>query len=55
MWEDNSHLQLPAATQLVGLQSLVRFWNEFPPTGVQGVEERIRSRFEQTADLQCVR
>ena len=55
MWEDNSHLQPPATTQLAGLQSLVRCWKESPPTGVQGVEERIRSRFEQTAGLQCVR
>ena len=36
MWEDNSHLQPPAATQLVGLQSLACFWNESPPAGVQG-------------------
>ena len=27
MWEDNSHLQPPATTHLVGLQSLVRFWS----------------------------
>ena len=27
--------------QLVGLQSLVRFWKESPPTGVQGAEERV--------------
>ena len=31
------------------------FWKESPPTGVQGVEERIRSRFEQTANFQSVR
>ena len=55
MWEDNSRLQPPAITQLVGLQPLVHFWKESPPTGVQGVEERIRSGFEQTADVQCVR
>ena len=55
MWDDHDHLQSPAPTQLIGLQSLVRFWKESPPTGVQGVEERIRSGFEQTADFQCVR
>ena len=36
-------------------QSLVRFWEESPPTDVQGAVERIRIRFEQTADFQCVR
>ena len=55
MWEDNGHLQPPATTQLVRLQSLVRFWREPPATGVQGAEERIRSRFKQTSDFQCVR
>ena len=55
MWEDNSHLQPPATTQLVGLQSLVCFWKEAPPAGVQGVAKRIRSRLEQAADFQCVR
>ena len=37
------------------LQSLVRFWKESPPTGVQRVEERIRGGFEHTADFQYVR
>ena len=55
MWEDNSHLQPPATPQLAGLQSLVRFREESPPTGVQGVEERIRGRLEQTAVRQCGR
>ena len=55
MGEDNGNLQPPAASQLVGLQSLVRFWKESPPTGVQGAEERIRSGFEQTANFQCFR
>ena len=55
MWEDNGHLQPPATTQLVGLQPLVRFRKESPSTGVQGVAIRIRGRFEQTADFQCVR
>ena len=50
MWEDNGHLQPPATTQLVGLQSLVRFREE-SPTGVPGIEERIRGGFEQTADF----
>ena len=47
--------QRSSSTQLVELQLLVGFWKESPPTGVRGVEERIRSRFEQTADFQCVR
>ena len=51
MWEDNSHLQTPATTQLVRLQSLVSFWKESPPAGVQGVAKRIRSRLEQAADF----
>ena len=55
MWEDNSHLQPPATAQLAGLQSLVRFWKESPTTGVQSVAKRIRGRFEETADFQCVR
>ena len=55
MWEDNSHLQPPTTTQLVGLQSLVCFWKESPPAGVQGVAKKIRSRLEQAADFQCVR
>ena len=55
MWEDNGHLQSPATTQLVGLQSLVYFWKESPPAGVQGVAKGIRSRLEQAADFQYVR
>ena len=46
--------QPPATTQLVGLQSLVRFWKEYPTEGVQGVVKRIRSRLEQAADFQYV-
>ena len=55
MWEDDAHLQPPATIQLVRLHPLIRLWKEPPPTGVQGVEERVRSGFEQTADFQCVR
>ena len=43
MWEDNSHLQPPATTQLVGLQSLVCFWKESPSAGVQGVAKRFEA------------
>ena len=46
MWKNNSHLQPPAAAQLVGLQSLVRFWKEPPLTGVQGTSKRTRGWFE---------
>ena len=54
MLEDNSHLQPPTTTQLVGLQSLVCVWKESPPAGVKGVAKRIRSRLEQAAVFQCV-
>ena len=43
IWEYNNHLQPPAITQLIGLQSRVCFWKGSPPAGVNVLQKGFKA------------